>query len=59
MMRKIFLYMTMTLDGCISGPNGELDWFDPSKADTEMHDDIVGIVSSADSWIMGYQQVLV
>ena len=53
-MRKIFLYMTMTFDGCISGPNGELDWFDPSKADKEMHDDIIGIVTSADSWMMGY-----
>jgi dihydrofolate reductase len=53
-MAKIFLYMTMTLDGCISGPDGELDWFDPSKADKEMHDDIVGIVNSAESWIMGY-----
>ena len=46
--------MTMTFDGCISAPNGELDWFDPSKADKEMHDDIIGIVSSADSWMMGY-----
>ena len=53
-MAKIFLYMTMTLDGCLSGPNGELDWFDPSKTDKEMHNDIIGIVNSAESWIMGY-----
>lgn len=46
--------MTMTIDGCLSGPNGELDWFDPSKADKELHDDIVEIVNSAKSWIMGY-----
>jgi dihydrofolate reductase len=46
--------MTMTFDGFISGPNGELDWFDPAKADKEIHDDIIEIVSSADSWIMGY-----
>lgn len=46
--------MTMTLDGCLSGPNGELDWFDPSKADKEMHHDILDIVNSAESWIMGY-----
>ena len=44
----------MTLDGCVSGPNGELDWFDPSKADEELHDDIVEIVGAADSWMMGY-----
>jgi dihydrofolate reductase len=46
--------MTMTLDGCVSGPNGELDWFDPSKADKEIHDDIIELVNSADSWLMGF-----
>jgi dihydrofolate reductase len=25
-MRKVFLYMTMTLDGFVAGPNNELDW---------------------------------
>ena len=53
-MGKIFLYMNMTLDGCLSGPNGELDWFDPSKLHKEMHDDIIDIVNSAKSWMMGY-----
>ncbi len=53
-MRKIFLYMQTTFDGCASGPNGELDWFDPSKADKEMHDDIISIIKTADTWIMGY-----
>jgi dihydrofolate reductase len=53
-MGKVFLYMTMTFDGCISGPNGELDWFDPSKTDKEAHDDIVRLVNSAESWMMGY-----
>lgn len=46
--------MAMTIDGCLSGPNGELDWFNPSKADKEMHDDIIDIVNSAKSWMMGY-----
>ena len=46
--------MQTTFDGCASGPNGELDWFDPSKADKEMHDDIVALIKSADTWIMGY-----
>lgn len=46
--------MMMTINGCISGRNGELDWFDPSKADEELHDDIVRLVSSAESWMMGY-----
>ena len=46
--------MQTTADGYASGPNGELDWFDPSKADGEMHEDIVSLVKSADTWIMGY-----
>ena len=28
-MRKIFLYMTMTFDGFVAGPNNDLDWFTP------------------------------
>jgi dihydrofolate reductase len=53
-MAKIFLYMTITLDGCISGPNGELDWFDPSETDKELHNDILGLLHGVGSWIMGY-----
>ncbi len=51
--RKIFLYMTTTLDGYLSGPNNELDWFHP-PSDQELVDDIVAILSSADTWLMGY-----
>ena len=25
-MRQVVLHMMVTLDGCVSGPNGELDW---------------------------------
>ncbi len=46
--------MQTTFDGCASGPDGELDWFDQSKADKEMHDDIVALVRRADTWMMGY-----
>ena len=46
--------MTMTLDGFVSGPNGELNWFDPSKSDPETIADIVAIVDDAGDWIMGY-----
>jgi dihydrofolate reductase len=53
-MGKAFLYMNMTLDGFLSGPKGELDWFDPSGMDKELHNDIVRLVSSAESWMMGY-----
>ena len=35
-MRKIFLYMTITLDGFIAGPHDELDWMlsTPTRSST-------------------------
>jgi dihydrofolate reductase len=53
-MRKIILYMTMTLDGFVAGPNNDLDWFTPPMDDPELDSDIVEIVESVDTWIMGY-----
>jgi dihydrofolate reductase len=52
-MRKVFLYMTMTFDGFFSGPNNELDWMSQT-ADQEMNDDIVALLSGADTGFMGY-----
>ena len=46
--------MTMTLDGFLSGPHGELDWFDPSKSDPETINDVVAILDSSQDWMMGY-----
>ena len=45
-MRKIFLYMTTTLDGFIAGPDDELDWMldAPDKA---LNDDIVALLRAA------------
>lgn len=53
-MRKIFLYMTMTFDGFVAGPNNDLDWFTPPMNDEELNNDIVAIVKSADTGIIGY-----
>jgi dihydrofolate reductase len=52
-MRRVFLYMTMTFDGFLSGSNNELDWFKPGQ-DDEMNKDILRILGSADSLMMGY-----
>ena len=52
-MRKVFLYMTMTFDGFFSGPNNELDWMSQT-AGQEMNDDIVALLSRADTGFMGY-----
>jgi dihydrofolate reductase len=52
-MRRIFLYMNMTLDGFLSGLHNELHWFRPGQ-DDEMNGDILRILDSADSLMMGY-----
>jgi dihydrofolate reductase len=52
-MRKVFLYMTMTFDGFFSGPNGELDWM-VQTLDQELIDDIVALFKSADAGFIGY-----
>jgi len=51
--KKVFLYMTMTFDGFFAGPNNELDWMSQT-ADQEMNDDIVALISGADTGFMGY-----
>jgi len=53
MMRKVVLYMTMTFDGFIAGPNNELDWM-LSAADPEMNKDIVDLFEGADAGFLGY-----
>ncbi len=52
-MRKIYLYMTTTLDGFIAGPDGELDWMldAPDKA---LNDDTVALLRAADGGLLGY-----
>ncbi len=52
-MRRIFLYMVMTLDGYLAGLNDELDWFHVPE-ERELLDDIINILLPADTWIMGY-----
>ena len=57
MMRSMFLYMAITFDGFVAGPKNDLDWFTPPVNDEEPKRDIVEIVESADTWIMGYPTV--
>ncbi len=45
--------MNMTFDGFLSGPHNELDWFKPGQ-DDEMNKDILRILDSANSLLMGY-----
>ena len=52
-MRKVYLYMTMSLDGFVAGPGGELDWMRQTP-DQEHNDDVVALLSRADTGIMGY-----
>ncbi len=52
-MRKVFLYMTMTFDGFIAGPNNELDWM-VQTPDPEMNKDAVDLFRGIDAGFMGY-----
>ena len=52
-MRKVLLYMTMTLDGFFSGPNGELDWMSQTP-DQELNDDAVTLFQGIDRGFIGY-----
>ena len=52
-MRKVFLNMTMTLDGFFCGPNGELDWMSQIP-DQELTDDMVAFFQGIDRSFIGY-----
>ena len=52
-MRKVFLNMTMTLDGFFCGPNGELDWMSQTP-DQELNDDLGAFFQGVDQGFIGY-----
>jgi dihydrofolate reductase len=52
-MRRVFLYLTTSMDGFIAGPDNELDWMLPA-ADAELTRDIVDLMSRADAGFLGY-----
>lgn len=52
-MRTLRLFMTMSCDGFFAGPDGELDWM-LMTPDPEQNADIVHLIGSADTAIMGY-----
>jgi dihydrofolate reductase len=52
-MRKVFLNMTMTLDGFFCGPNGGLDWMSQTP-DQELNDDIVAFFQGVAQGFIGY-----
>jgi dihydrofolate reductase len=53
-MRKLILYTAATLDGYISGPNGELDWLDITGTDPQLPDyGYNALMESIDTTIQG------
>jgi len=45
--------MSMSTDGFIAGPNNELDWMQ-RRLDQELYDDVIALVSMADTGIAGF-----
>src|ERR1700676_1409555 len=52
-MRSVFIYMTTSLDGFISGPNNELDWM-LQTADPELTRDMVALFERVEGGFLGY-----
>ena len=52
-MRAVHLNMTMSLDGFVAGPHGELDWMTTAH-DADLTADIVAQLSGVDEAFMGY-----
>jgi hypothetical protein len=52
-MRNLVLNMTMSLDGYIAGPDGELDWMTTSP-DPDLTADTVALLRRADAGFIGY-----
>lgn len=53
-MRKVYLIMTMTFDGFLTGPDNEMDWMGSVAPDPEVDRDIITLMESADTGLMGY-----
>ena len=53
MPRKLFVLMTMSMDGFVAGTDNELDWM-LRRPDQELNDDTLAFISGADTGVMGY-----
>lgn len=51
-MRKLKLHMSMTLDGFVGGPNGEMDWMTCPWTD-DLNNYVAGIVDNIDTIVLG------
>ena len=49
-MRKLIFFMHTSLDGCVAGPNGEMNWI---KVDEELFDFVATMTAAADAALYG------
>ena len=50
-MRKVILYMMMSVDGYIAGPNNELDWMVPIEDEAAIE---MGLINTVDTALIGH-----
>lgn len=53
-MRKVSLYIAMSLDGYIADRNGSVDWLNGQDGDTENIDTYSTFIKDMDTVIMGW-----
>ncbi len=56
-MGKIVVFMTMSVDGFVAGPNNELDWMLPTR-DQELHRDRIAALKCFNVGFIGYPTAL-
>lgn len=54
-MRKVKLFIAMSLDGYIADPNGKVDWLEDSNNGEEAVDTYSNFIKDIDTILMGWK----
>jgi len=57
-MRSLVYYTTITLDGYFSGPDGDLEYFEPSEAEHQYANDLRTLASVDDKAVLASDDII-